>query len=304
MQNKLIVRTFQIMIIVLILSGCSRQNHNDNATSKDVIKVFNPFESKFGTYNLKYFRPEAISNKSDNANVMQYAFHTGSTLYTSGDSIRNHFEIVNLENGSVKTVVKLKNQMTDAVFPLATDGSNTFFFIADCSAPGLPLSRVARFEKGRLVEFSKTKGHITDGALLNGQLYFTSYDENSQNYTLYSLDYSSYNSNPVIVKKGLALGQIYVLNKKLYMSDKTRIYNSEDQFENKSENFYDTASNTLIQLGASSEGGSLLSLVVIKCDTKKIVGSANGVVGMSIQNGEVTAYCYGGVKTIPLSSSK
>lgn len=266
----------KILVILIMLSlfssGCSKNNSSqDQNNQNDIIQVYNPFVNKFILYNTRTLFPVEDKSNEDNSNIMQYSFNTKSKYYTSGDSHKFHFEIVELNEGTIKSVYKAENQENEAIFPLATDGDNIFFLKSDYSHSEAPISTVVKYDNDSLKEYSKAKGVISsNGAILNNLLYYTVYDKSDDSYALYSLDYSRYTNEPKLIKSNLDGRELFVLNNKLYVSNNKTIYNEDGDYFNKSgESFYDIESNTLIQIAYNPNNNNQLSLKIIKADTKK-----------------------------------
>ncbi|MGG7621543.1 hypothetical protein [Bacillus coreaensis] len=305
---------FFISCFSLILSGCSentstlekeKEKEKVKVIEKDndnLIQVFNPFINKFISYNTKTNLPEEDKSIADKPNTMQYSFNTKSDYYTKGDSYNFHFEIVKLEEGAVKSVYKLENEKTEAIFPLAIDGKDMFFITTDYSNSEEPISTIVKYEDKSLKEYDNAKGNISsNGVIFNGKLHYTVYDKNSNSYSLFSLDYSQYTNEPELVQSNIEGRELFVLNNKLYVSNDKQIYtNDGDSFNKQGENFYNTESNTLIHV-FYTEGENQLSLKLIDAGTKEEIKIIDNVVGFNLEKGELVAYCLGEIVRVKLT---
>lgn len=288
------------ILLSLIFISFNKPNFKLVRERENSIMIYNPFIYKFISYNKKTFLPETRKINESEKNILQYSFNTKSEYYTSGDSYKNHFEIIKLNKGSIQSIYALENKETEAIFPLASDDKNIFFFKADYSNKGLPISKIVSFDNNTLNEFPNTTGLISDGAILNNLLYYTVYDEKKKTYSLYSLDFSNFSNIPELVKTNLEAKEIFVLNTKLYLSNKDTIYYGNDVFKKASENFYDVESNTLIQINPNPDNYNQLALKIINADNKKEIKAIDNVVGFSIEDYEITVYSYGSIEKVQL----
>lgn len=289
------------ILVSLIFSGCTKQTSVLVSSNEDYIMIYNPFTYKFVSYNKKTLLPETKKVNENEKNILQFSFTTKSKYYTSGDCYKRNFEIIKLNNGLIESVYKLENKDTEAIFPLASDEKNVFFFKADYSKKGLPISKIVKFDSNTLKEFPNTNGLISNGAILNNLLYYTVFDESQKTYSLYSLDYSNFTNTPKLIETNLKASELFVLNNKLYLSNNDAIYCKNDVFQKSSMNFYDVESNTLIQINPNPNNDNQLTMKIIKADTKKEIKTINNIIGFIIEKGELTAYCYKGIEKIQLT---
>src|SRR6185312_3427543 len=116
-------------------------------------------------------------------NVIQYAFPTPSEYFTTGNSSGSGFSIIRVRGNLIQPILKLDDNQ--GIFPLATDGAQQFFLHSQYT-DGREGSRVvvSMGPQGKLTPYPHATGLIDSGALLGGTLYFTTYQEKSNDYTL------------------------------------------------------------------------------------------------------------------------
>lgn len=296
MNKKLLSHALMLLVLLSItLIGCNKVNIKPGNKLNNTIMVYNAFDQKFIPYDTKTSTIPTVKSKD---NIFQYSFKTKSPYYTSGDSFYNNFEIVKLTSGAIETVYTLENEETDAVFPLATDGENYFFTKATYLGDLPPSFVICKFQDNKLMEYPNNKGAICNGALLDNKLYYTTYNQTDDKYSLYVLDYSDMSNKANLINNNLEAGELLILNKKLYISDNNSIYCDNDSFKKASENFYDIESNTLIQLNRNES--DILCLKVIDAATKKEVKYITDIIGFIIENNDLIAYRNGSIEKFKL----
>lgn len=286
-----------LILLSIALAGCGVSK--DNNENDREISIYNPFARKIISYDTEEMKSDYNPFYAEGNNY-QYSFPTLSKYYTTGDNFECKFEILEYKNGLFESIHKLKNQESEGLFPLAEDDMHAFFIKSYYdSNGGLKESAIVEFKNDNIKEYFNARGLITRGVIFDGLLYYVAYESSTDKFNLYSLDYEDYEGKPKLLRDDLILDQILVLNNKIYLSDRDKIYCETDSFKKKSENFYDIKSNTLIQF--STESGKL-ELSIIDAETKDQVELINNVDGISYEEGKLKVYGEGFIKEIDLGT--
>lgn len=278
-------------LLIFVMSGCNKidynMSNNEWKIENNKIFTYNPFIQNFITYDIKKKQNDLVI-KGTKSNIIQYSFSTPSKIFTSGDSIKNNFTIIENKDGRIKKIFKMEDNDL-AIFPLATDEKNYFFIQTNYSDKNKINSCIVKYQDNNIHKYTKTNGLISYGALLDNVLYYTIYEPLKNQYTLYKLETSDYNNNPEIIKTGLVSGEILLLNNILYYSNQKMFYNEIDSFEKKSINLSDNKNNTLIQIDPSNNN-NYLELVVIDKVNNKIIYKGNNVLAIDLYDNILKVY--------------
>ncbi len=121
------IKVYLFIILCIILTGCnSKDTLIPKPKSNDSIILYNRFTQSMLSYNTKSCLIEEQINID---NYFQYEFNTKSNYFTTGHSINNNFEIIEVKNKKeVSPVYKLKNN-NESIFPLASSNNNIIFLL-------------------------------------------------------------------------------------------------------------------------------------------------------------------------------
>ncbi len=300
---------FTTLLVLTCLTGCAFNTPATPNTETTAWNLDNGELLAYDHFSQKFVKYNAIKNTGlpiepyTGTGIIQYAFNTPSSYYTSGDSYNNHFSILEYNEGNITEVYKLEDEVNSAIFPLATDELNYFFIKANYADVNKTESVIVKYSDNQLYEYTHTNGAILSGALIDNILYYISYNYATSTYTLYALNISDYNNKPNIIKTGLVSSQIVVLNGQVYCTNNDTIYSDTDEFEKKSINLSDPVSNTLIQINASADL-SQLQLTITDGKSKEILASVDNIIGIDLKKSLLTIYTQGAIKVIDLQQLK
>ncbi|MHB8061433.1 MAG: hypothetical protein ACYDG2_02180 [Ruminiclostridium sp.] len=290
------ISIFILCIFIYILTACSANNSlSEQSNEEDDIGkllsstsesriIYNRYYQKMVLYNIKN---NYIEKQSKSQNYFQYEFNTDSKYFTSGNSITNCFEILYVDGLTIKPIIKLADEKNQSIFPLTTDNEHKLFINVFYNKNGNEVDRkiVSLVNNSKLNEYKNTSGLISTGVILLNNLYYTIYNEKSMTYSLYKLDLSNYTNSPEFIEDNLSKPELYIHNKKIYKSDKNRIFCENDYFDKAPLNYFYDDYNILLQI--NSYGKGVIGLNVINTNTKEIIHSVENIIDYSIENGIV-----------------
>ncbi|WP_461201437.1 hypothetical protein [Anoxybacillus sp. TBDG-1] len=263
--------------------------------NKECKILYHQFTQKLIAYNLV---THTIEQQTNQPNYFVYAFPTKSSYYTAGDSISGNFSIFTVKGNEIE--ILYSGGKGEAIFPLANDESYYVFIKMSLDDEGREISRtIARWDerKKSLIEYSHVKGLISYGAIIGKELYYTVYNLDNDDYTMYALDLSNENNQPRLVETDLKAGQLYVIDGTLYRSDREKIYADNGRiFKKKSINYIDKENRLLIQIYPDKDADLVLDIIGVETNEK--IASVKNVIDFSTEQGKVIVYSLEGKKEI------
>lgn len=262
-----------------------------DAKNENEILLYDKYDQRILSYDKN--RHEVIT-KNNTQNYMQFEFNDLKTdIYTTGHSMENHYKIIRKKDDSVSVLYEMGRD--DAVFPLAYKNDKCMYFLKtsyDYDGNEIYKERVVcKFDiKNRqLKELDCTKGFLTSyGVIIDDWLYLTVFNEEDSDYTLYKMDIH-HEDELVLTGKGLASGEIYSNNGKLWVSDNADIYDYENdsvRFPKKALNYFYL--DHLFQISVNSDGD--LELTIINTATGETEYKIDGIVDFRVKNNKVFIY--------------
>lgn len=291
---------------LLITTGCGSQPAYENSVvipkpSNDHEHVIeDPVDQRFVLYDEK---KKAAVTWTNVPNEFVYNFSTPSDVYTIGNSLTNHFSIVRLANGTVKTLYVLPDQAHEAVFPLATNGRMTFFLLVHYRDDGTEVWRhIVRWDDDSkaLLPFEYVDGAIEQGALVGRDLYYTVIRPD-RSVWLYRVDGTRLNARPVLVSTRWAEGPLLACQGDLLTVRGHRLVYGSRLFPEGEVNLV-TPNGILVQFDEDENALTTRADVYELRDGRRI-GGAIDVEGVQwIQNG-IRLDCKGHIETVFWSES-
>lgn len=294
------LRKILLIYIVLFLTGCTINNNSYTDTiapeTENSILIYDIFNLKIVSYNLDTFDVD-FSAKTFRDNFFQFPFKDKNSYYTSGHPMDvSDFQLlkINEDKRSIDVIYSLTEEL-DTIVPLATNGERHFFIKNDHSVYGLPPAIIVEYTDGNLLEFKNTTDFMdSNGIIIKDYLFYTTYNFDTNSYTLRKINFLDYDSIPITLEDNLDSGTIFLLNNEIYVSDRNTIYSltNEDTYDKLSNNFYDSKNNLLIQLDSGN-------LIFTDAETKKQV-VVNNAISYNVNDENIEVYCYGSIETIDL----
>jgi len=306
---KVVLTIGTACIIVSVLSGCAINRERLNMRRGDArnsaaiylpkpqsdtqIVLYDGFSNLF-VYDTK---KQGVVQRSNVENYIQYGFNTPSRYFTAGHSFKLGFKVLRVTPSGIEIVLNLP--ANTGIFPLATDGKRKFFVMTHYGPSAVQERAVVVSLEAdyRLQEFPKTKrGSISGGALLDGRLYFTSYDSRTKAYGLYSLDYSDILAEPLLVEQGLKWGEVFAHAGRIYRSCKNYIFYGDNFFRRASMNHFFDQHGVLIQIYSGRSGVPVLD--VVDTASKKVLRRFSQVEGFTFIDNELVVYRHAAIDRV------
>ncbi|WP_374020530.1 hypothetical protein ABU162_13470 [Paenibacillus thiaminolyticus] len=269
-------------------------------STENCIYLYNRYSQKLLSYNVD---AKTVEQQSNIVNYIQYEFNEAHNRYfTAGNSLTNGFVILSVDQKEIKELHRLADENNEAVFPLATDGGKHLFIRSYYDTNGMESKRsITQLNSDNtLSDFSNVTGLVSSGVLIGQHLFYTTYEEAINAYSLYALDVTDLSSKPQLVEENLEASEVYALNGRLLVSDHQYIYNDEERFVKQPLNYFDSGSGILIQIYPDSDAN--LALDAIDTATKQVIGTATNIIDFSIEDHQITVYCQGHIDRIPLKA--
>lgn len=267
-------------------------------STENCIYLYNRYSQKLLSYNVD---AKTVEQQSNIVNYIQYEFNEAKNRYfTAGNSLTNGFAILSVDRKEIAEVHRLADEKNEAVFPLATDGGKHLFIRSYYDEEGTESKRsIAQLNPDNtLSDFSNVTGLVSSGVLIGEQLYYTTYEEAMNAYSLFALDVTDLSSKPQLVGENLEASELYALNGRLLVSDHQYIYNDEERFVKQPLNYFDSGNGILIQIYPDSNAN--LALDAIDTATKQVIGTASNIIDFAIEDHQITVYGQGHIAHIPL----
>jgi hypothetical protein len=224
-----------ILLLCLCFSACGKINENieikNGSKSKENIVIYDHWNNNLVFYNTL---DGSVQKLYDEENTFQYEFNTSNRYYTTGNNEDGNFKIIEIINGKVKEVYKMENK-EDAIFPLAADQErNLYYFLIYRGFDGEEREIVKLSTDGNLELCCKTKGKISDGAIINDKLLYSVYKEEQDTYDIYEmkLDAEPEKQNSILYED-IEGGEIYEVNESIYLEQDGKLYSETKEFTKK-----------------------------------------------------------------------
>lgn len=272
----------------------SFQNYPKQCKDNEKI-IYNIYQQKLVKYDLN---KKKITEFEEN-DYFQYAFPKISNLFTSGNSITNNFEIIEIEDGKrVKSLINVgKNE---AIFPLASDKQNNYYvhYFYDKNNNEYSNKRcICEYVNGKIQDYnnSKVPGKICNGAIYENELYITVAD-NSQKISIYSIQLDSIEGQPKLIKSnvsgsgilGTKLGVLYENNHFLFLEN-----DKDTGIEENTDIYADQNSQYVFDIRTEN---SSVTLNIHNVETGEKILSMGNIIGYEINNDKIIMYGDGFMK--------
>lgn len=257
--------------------------------------LYHRFNQRLLSYDFAQHRVEEIS---DAPNYFQYEFPTPSRLYTVGDSVKGGYSIIDVHDREITELLAMPQDR--GIFPLATSGQTSFFLRTAYDEQGQETDReLVRLDAGHeLVPFTKVSGLVDSGAIVEGRLHFSVFDERSDSYDVWSVPVDDPAAEPRRELTDLASGRLYAHDGELWHADATSIVRDGRSFECADLCYFHDAESILVRIRVGQD--SDLDLDVIDTRTGDVIGSIGDGVDYRVADGAVTVFREGDVKRVDL----
>lgn len=235
-------------------------------------------------------RKRAITFETRYRQMFQYGFSTRSDLYTSGDSLKYGFRL--LDTGGDRTRTILDTPGAKGLFPVARRANQTIVSLVDYDGSGrIRRSRLARVAGGALEILAEVPASPLGGAILGDRVYFTAASSDGQKtYDLLAIDSDS--KKPSHVRSGLKSPRIYAGNGELIVDG--RVDGSNTSFPCDDECAVEDTGRWLFSLHPNQSND--LTLEVFSLESGRSVWSTTGdIVDFRLRAEDLTVYRNGDI---------
>lgn len=286
-MKKIILPFIVILILLSVFSGCSKLSNADKNAHNDII-LYNRYDQKLIRYDLDLKKAVPIYDK---INMFEYEFPTQCDLYTVGHSINNHFKLLQILEGNQNVLLKLNSN--EAIFPLATDNKKFYFIHAyyDENVEITSKRCIAFFdlETKQLHDIKSTCGFISKGTILHDSLYYTQYNEESDNYSIFKIDIISVTNNkPQLIDENLEFGDIYNDGSQIWIKNKDYLVSSTGDYKLKSAFLNYFVNKYIVQIDTNETGD--LYLQIIDRSTSEIKYKKDKIYDFKEQDSKIIIY--------------
>lgn len=310
MKRKRII-IFLILISCYVFSGCSQEKTSKpfqvtdsekifQITNDNELIVYNLFVDMLGRYNTLTGDWTAFI---DQPNVYQYSFLQDTSIFTTGHSKNNEFEILKNNNNKIKSIFKFNNSR-DCIFPLAKSNDQYYFlqYIDEGDDTKITQRNIVTLDENGLNTILSTNQLISYGVIINDLFYYSVYIPDKDVYDVYSFNLLSKKAEPCLIKENLISGQLYCYDGELYFSNLKEIYNNHESFNKKYYNDFLDKYDLLLQLDTNKYNN--IEFTLLDLNTKEQVYNSSNVINYEINSNELLLYTTNGTKNIDLYSLK
>jgi len=278
------------------LIDTSQYENQELDPNRNVIFLYSIPDQKLGIYNKDTYVWTPIY---DEDNLFQYVFDNDSFYVVSGHSVDNGFVLLKVgeDRKSISRIFDLYND-SDCFFPLARDDENFYYVLYENEKDKENIKRsIFTFDKDNKMQIVlSTKRLITSGIIINGVMYFTVYEPDKNSYSAYALTLKSPEKEIHIVQSNLETRDLFNVNGELYFSSKDKIFNENQTFDKKYENFF--VKNLLIQMYSNKNNDMICTIMDI--NTREIVNEFKYPVNFEVNGDSLYIYCKGNIYKLQL----
>ena len=263
----------------------------------DSIYLINPFTQQLVVYDRGSHQ---VIASSQTPNHFYYTFSPPTSLYTAGHSFDNGFTLLEISDRNVSILTTAGEH--DGLFPLATFGESVFLNKVTYDSNGAQISNtiVVRDGDGGLRSYFDVDGVITYGAIAGDRLYYSVYDDSTELYQVYSLAVGDFSSKPRLERSGLKIGRIYAHHDQIIFPDDTTVQDGDNVFPCTDLCYFYDDPDLFIRVAVDENGD--LALTVYGGTSGILLGQAASLVGFTVNDAEVIAYCAGAEVSISVGT--
>ncbi|MHC1746880.1 MAG: hypothetical protein AB9856_00650 [Cellulosilyticaceae bacterium] len=248
--------------------------------------LFNRYEQKLVTYDTHLKIVRSMNQEPD---FLQSEFTTPSSLYTSGHNVHKHYKL--LERGNNKVTILYSLNDDEAVFPLATNENYQLFTHTYYDKSGKEITQkrcITKFDSKQLTltDYPYAQGLISKGVFFKGILYYTVFNENTKDYSMYALDCSNAINKPLLAENGLQSDELLVSNEGIWKSNKNLLYCNNKQVERAKLNYI--YNNNLLQIDMNHKGTIYMEVTALTTFEKYL--TFENIIDFKVDKSVLTVY--------------
>lgn len=293
----------------LLLSGCTSPASTGSSTSSPPtsgapefrpslsdtrIALINRFSNKLTVYDTT---SATVVQEDERQQSFAYALPveppTNITVGSSHPARGNKFQIVRMTRTSLDPVVTLTGK---GAFPLAANGGTTYYLLEPFDTQGRSTTPVEIGElKGTTLRVvARVNGSVSTGTVGEGRLWFTTYEEASNTYTLNSLALTDLGGRATVHRTGLRSDALTTFAGKVVVGGNYGPKASEVDCS-----LYcrlDDAAHRIYRLGNSSGGDLVVEVVDVRSGRRKTLVTGS-IIDLARTDDGLTVYLDGAIRT-------
>lgn len=262
-----------IIITIFILCSCNSKNTNQN-----IEYFYNPYVQKIIEYNSQSHQ---VSLWNTTLNQFQYSVDNES-LYVDGNSVSNEFKLISFKDNIEKEIIKFNKG--EGVFPIGLDENKMYFIHSYYKENGKEeynkrTLAVLDLKTKKIEDFKHTRGLIDYGAVNKNTIYYSTYNDEKDEYSLMKISNKGIEEKPQMVMNSIKNGQLLIHNDELYYAKDDKLVSDKREYNKEAVDFF--CNNSLIQFYINSD--NKLSVKITNTLDNSVKTEEN-IIGIRIDN--------------------
>lgn len=297
MKKFLLLFLSVVLLLTYTLTGCTNSEIIDDKSNE--IILYNRYSQKLIKYNLDNKKAITIY---DQINTFEYEFPDNDILYVTGNSFNNNFKLLQISGDSLKVLLEL--EPSEAIFPLLTNNDNYYFIHAyyDSDMGEITSKRciaLLDMQSMQLKDLEYTRGLIDKGTVLNKTLYYTEYNNESDDYCLYKIEFASLNfEKPQRIEEHLTAGDIYNDGSNIWLKDGDYLVSKNKNLKIKAAFFNYFIDKYVVQIDVNEKG--ILILRIVDRNTCKVNYEKDNIYDFKNTDNKIVIYGNGFIEEFTL----
>ncbi|MDO5301185.1 MAG: hypothetical protein Q4E76_01600 [Tissierellia bacterium] len=251
-------------LAVLLCTSCVNFSRVEEVENPGEIEFFyNPYTQKIVEYH-PHTKKTQLWDHADN----QFQFNVDhGDIFVNGNSMTNDFGLLKLARKSISNIHNF--DQGQGVFPIGMVDHNLYYIHTYYDENGAENTEKRRIGVYNLktqenIDYSNTGGAIDYGAVGDEYIYYTVYNSENDDYSLYRVLRDEISGAPEEMRSGLKDGLVLIGNGDLYTSDGINLISDHKTFKKETENFF--RGNYLFQYILNEESQLALKVTNIESD--------------------------------------
>lgn len=275
-----------LITICCLLSGCQKDNnvevHREEQRTIHGDVFYNPYTQKMVVYDEE---SKSASLLDDTKNQFQFWIDGSDDLFLNGNSLTNEFSLVQAKKS--QTVLLHTFNKGEGIFPIGIIGHKVYFIHSYYDQDGKENTQrrcISEYDLDSSIiqDYGQTSGLIDYGAVSDEYIYYTTYDEEKDLYSLLKVETTNHQAAPALLRENLTEGIVLVKDHQLFYADESLLTCDQEKYEREAVNFF--YHGRLIQFHIDQDG--LLCIKVTDTQTKDIFEDKD-ILGIRFVDGDL-----------------